>query len=251
MTFNWGHDADLITEIPVGLVVNRRRFIKMAGAGCLAVATAGSITSCAAAAFSPAVTDWLSQLALAVGAAEVEKVIENGLDRAWHAWQSGVKKSAASQPAPYIHFHSTGWIQPVPPVVMIGVSKSTQANPMTDHLLACVHDGRRAIVFKPWAWQTLSMFVNSLTNGKTGDELAQMQELCALTVVPSGVRDHAGQSPAGIVDWLTYQSRNGYVEIARSPGPNNSWNGSITVSSIPDAYGNSLTQVFALPTSVG
>jgi hypothetical protein len=245
------HGVGPILKMPADLVVNRRRFIRTAGAACLALATAGSITSCAAEAFNPAVADWLSQLALAVGAAEVEKVIEGGLDDAWHAWQDGVKQAATSQPSPYVHCCSTGWVHPVPPVVMVGLSKSTQVDPMTDHLIACVHKGRRAIVFEPWAWQTLSMFAHSLTSGKTGNDLTQAQTLCALTVVPAGVRDQSGQSPAGIVDWLTYQSRNGYVEIARSPGSGDSWNGSITVSAIPDAYGNYLTQVFSLPTSAG
>jgi hypothetical protein len=251
MTSNWRQDADQVGKMSTGLVVNRRRFIKAAGAGCLALATAGSITSCTAAAFNPAVVDWLSQLALAVGAAEVEKVIEGGLDRAWHAWQAGVKEAAASQPSPYVHCQSTGWVHPVPPVVMVGVSKSTQTDPMTDHLIACVDNGQNAIIFEPWAWQTLSMFAHSLTDGKTGDDLAQVQELCALTVIPSGVRGHTGRSTAGTVHWLTYQSRNGYVEIALAPGSENSWNGSLTASGIPDAYGSYLTRTFTLPMTAG
>jgi hypothetical protein len=251
MTTDWHQEAYPISKIPADLVVNRRRFIRMAGAAGLALAAAGSITSCEAAAFNPAAADWLSQLALAVGAAEVEKVIEGGLDDAWRAWQDGVKEAATSQPSPYIHCCSTGWVHPVPPVVMVGLSKSMQVDPTTDHLIACVHKGRSAIVFKPWAWQTLSMLAHSLTSGKTGNDLTQARALCALTVVPAGVRHQSGQSPAGIVDWLTYQSRNGYVEIARSPGPGDSWNGSITVSAISDAYGNPLTQVFSLPTSAG
>jgi hypothetical protein len=244
MVSNWRQDTRATARVPAGLVIDRRRFMKTAGAGFLALATAGSITSCAAAAFSPAVTGWLNQLALAVGAAEIEKVIEGGLARAWHAWQAGVKKSVASQPSPYIHCNPTGWVHPVPPVVLVGVSKGAQADPMTDRLIACVHDGRRAVVFEPWAWQTLFMFVHSLTDGKSGDDLAQTRELCALTVLPSGVRPHSGQSTAGTVGWLTYQSRNGYVEIARAPGSDNSWNGSITVSAMPDAYGNPTSRVF-------
>ena len=241
---------EVLPRISAGLVVNRRRFIRTVGAGCLALATAGSITSCEAA-FNPAVADWLAQIAVAVGAVEVENVIQGGLKRAWEAWRSGVDHSAKSQAPSYPYCGRVGWCHPVPPVVMVRVSKASVADPWTDRLVACVDRGAAAVVFKPWALQTLSMFVHSITDGKTGDDLAQAQALCVLTLIPSGVRPNSGQSPGGTVGWMTYGSRNGTVEISWAEGSDGSLNGIITASAIRDSQGNPITKTFPLPTRPG
>ncbi len=237
--------------------VSRRGFMRVAGAAGVAIGAAGCLSACEAAApaaeiiFNPATENWLGQLALAVGATEIENAIEDGLKAAWKAWGPGVRHAVNSQAAPYRYWYRDGWVHPVPPVVLVGVSRTRNENrrvdPMTDHMIACVNTGYSSVVFEPWAWQTLSMFVHYLTHGKSGAELTQTKELCALTLMPSGTRPKSGQSPGGSVGWLTYQSRNGHVEIAWSPGDNGSWNGIITASAIPDANGNPITKAFRLP----
>jgi hypothetical protein len=134
---------------------------------------------------------------------------------------------------------------------MVGASKTPGGDPWTDRLIACVDNGEAAVVFEPWAWQTLSMFVHHLTDGKTDDDLAQAQALCALTLIPSGVNPDSGQSPARTVGWLTYKSHNGTVEISWAEGSDDSKNGIISASAIRDAHGDPLTKSFLLPVSPG
>jgi hypothetical protein len=239
--------------------ISRRGFIRDATVAGIALGAGASLASCAAApavveaVFNPATVDWLSQLALAVGATEVEKVLEDGLKYAWEKWRPGVRKAVASQPRPDDYYYQNAWVHPIPPVVLIGMTKgrhsSAVTDPMTDHLLACVEGGRSYVEFQPWAWQTLSMLVHQLTQGKSGSNLEQTKQLCVLTLVPSGTRPSVGESPEGTVGWLTYKSRNGHVEIAWSRRSQNTWNGTITASAIPDAQGNPLSMTFPLPTN--
>jgi hypothetical protein len=252
----WRESLHTAQEIGIEPMVGRRNFLKNIGVAGIALGAGTTLVSCAAApiaaaaVFNPATEDWLAQLALAVGATEVENVIQDGLKYAWKIWRPGVRRAAKAQPRPYYYSYRSGWVHPIPPVVLVGITKTRHENltdPMTDHLLACVEGGYSYVEFQPWAWQTLSMFVHSLTRGKQGSDLAQAKELCALTLMPSGVRPDFGQSPEGSVGWLTYKSRNGHVEIAWSPRSQNTWNGTITASAIPDAQGNPTTMTFPLP----
>ena len=72
--------------------------------------------------------------------------------------------------------------------------------PHTILLVAFVNTGYQYVVLKPWAWQTLLMFVHNLTSNQSGAGLDIAKAGCALSLLPSGVRPVSGQSPEGTVD---------------------------------------------------
>lgn len=205
------------------------------------------------AAFNPATLDWLSQIGTAIGATEIENIVEGGLKAAWQKWGPGVKNTVDAQPSPYYYYWPNGWVHPRPPVALVGVTKTQDDNaavdPYTDRLLACVENGRKAVVFEAWAWQTLSSFVTSFTSGLTGDDLANAQDLCVSGVIPCATRQQTqtGQSPEGTVGWMTYNTRLGYVEISWAIQSDSTYNGTLTATGILDANGNPTVSSFPLP----
>jgi hypothetical protein len=140
-----------------------------------------------------------------------------------------------------------GWGHPVPPVVLLQLSRTPDGDPSTDLLVAFVSTGREYVVLQPWAWQTLLMFVNSLTSGQSGANLDIAKAGCALSLMPSGVKPVTGRSPEQSVEFVTYQSRNGTVEISRVQGSTSSATGVITASAIQDSDGAPLRMSFGLP----
>lgn len=221
------------------------------------------------------IPDWVQQLALGVGAAVIADIVKGGLRRAWPAWEpevddamgdileGAVLAAGAITGTSGEHLEPSsistlatrrfipggvGWGHPVPPVVMVQVSQTRAGDPTTDLLVAFVNTGYQYVVLKPWAWQTLLMFVHNLTSNQSGAGLDIAKAGCALSLLPSGVRPVSGQSPEGTVDWVTYKSRNGTVEISRVQGSNTSTTGVITASAIQDGNGQPLVMSFGLPT---
>jgi hypothetical protein len=244
-------------RLGAGRLLNRRSILKSAGLGCLMLGSAGLITSCEAAAFSPAILDWLSQLGTSIAATEIENIAEGGLKAAWQKWGPGVEAAIANQPSSYGYDYPNGWVHPKPPVALVGVSRTKSydagVDPYTDRLLACVEGGRKVVVFEAWAWQTLSSFVNSFTNGLTGDDLAHAQDLCVSGVIPCATRQktQTGESPEGTVGWMTYNTLLGYVEISWAIQSDNTYNGTLTATGILDANGNPTVKSFPLPSQDG
>jgi hypothetical protein len=140
-----------------------------------------------------------------------------------------------------------GWGHPVPPVILSQVSLTRDGDPATDHLVAFVNKGRQYVMLKPWAWQTLLLFVNSVTTGQSGANLDIAKAGCALSLLPSGVRPVSGGSPEGTVDWVTYKTKNGTVEISKVQSSNSTTTGVITASPIQDDNGQPLVMSFGLP----
>lgn len=231
--------------------VSRRKALSWGVAG-LAISTVG-LTSCSAAArsavFNPATTEWLKELASSVAATQIEKALDGGLEGIWNKWSGSTDKTVDKVTAGQQFWYSA-WAHQVPPVIMLSLSKSKQFDPMADRLVACVNSGKQAVVFDPWAWQALSMFVHDLTHEKTGSDLAMVQSLCLLTLIPSGVAPQTGGSPGGTVDWMTYQARNGAVEIAKISEPDGSMSAIITADGIPDVGNKPMRKKFTLPTEV-
>jgi hypothetical protein len=59
------------------------------------------------------------------------------------------------------------------------------------------------------------MFIDEELHGKHGDDLAEGQQLCGLTLIPSEPRLISGSSPLGTVGYVTYKTATGWVEISR------------------------------------
>lgn len=233
-------------------MLSRRRLLAVSGYSALAVAAGGLAAGCVrppAAAFNPATQNWLADLAKAIAADAVANILDGGLKRAWSAWTDGVHKSVEAQPD-YPYHDPTGWVHGLPPTALLGVTREKYGgrNPLDDRLVACVQGGRKAVVFEAWAWQALAMFVHDMTNGRQGADLAAYQTLCALCLVPSGVRPASGGSPQGSVGWLTYNAKVGEVELARFEEPDGSVTVSVKAKAIPDGSGHPTRKKFTLPT---
>ncbi len=238
--------------------------------------------------FNPAIKGWMKALALGVGAAVLDNVLKPAAageaDAEWAAWTpevdgslgelladgallaladkvagraasgragSAITLDAYTAPAATKQLYvpgNVGYGHPVPPVIMVQVSRAPQGDPSSDLLLAYVTTGKQHVVLEPWAWQTLLSFVNSLTSGQSGPNLDIASAGCALSLLPSAIRPKTGASPEGTVDWVTYDSKNGWIEIARVQSSNTSATGVLTSSSILDSStGQPLSLSFPLP----
>lgn len=235
--------------------LSRRRLLGASGTAALGLGT-GGLASCSkaakaaetAAAFNPAIREygWLDKIATDVAATAVENVITGGLKDIWHAWTGPVKKKVSEQVA-YPWLTDSAWVHTVPPVVLVGMSKSNKSDPMSDALLACVNTGKDAVLLEPWAWQAVSMFINELTTNKTGADLAGFQALCVLSLIPSAPPQQEN-NPKLRVGWMTYQTRNGTVEIDKVVEPDGSTSAIITAHGIPDADHKPSAKKYQLPT---
>lgn len=254
---------------------SRRQVLKSSAVtGALAAGLVGGLSSCTPpwdSKFSPKIPDWLQQISIAVGAGVITEILTRGLKRAWPAWEpeiggsleeilAGAAIAADSAVSGDGHLSGglistmaarrfipggIGWGHPVPPVIMVQVSQTPHGDPATDLLVTFVNTGSQRIVLKPWAWQTLLMFVHNLTDGQSGASLDIARAGCALSLLPSAVRPSSGHSPEGTVDWVTYHSRNGWVEISRQASDTST--GVITASAIQDSRGKLLSMRFSLP----
>jgi hypothetical protein len=215
----------------------------LAASVALASCGAGAVAEIA---FNPAVDEWFADLGNAVAATQLSDVIDNTLKGIWQHWNSGITNTFNNASADY-NWWKEGWVHRVPPVVMVQTSRGKTSDPMTDRLLAFVNSGTDVVAFDTWAWQALSMFVHELTVNKSGDDLAGFQALCVISLVPSATAT-AGHSPEGSVGWMTYQTHNGTVEIAKFQQGDGSTVASLTAYGIPDSAGNPLRKTFTLPT---
>jgi hypothetical protein len=234
--------------------IDRRRLMTVACASLVGAGALTSLTSCAATVFNPAVDGWLTQLGSAILADVVQDVTQGGLDAVLSAWTSNVSTTVNSTVSPdadgnaptYVFYNSEALAHAVPPTVLIQLSQSQNSyDPMTDGLLACVNGGSSSVVFDAWAWQALFMFINDLTSGKSGADLAGFQALCVLSLIPSGTQPQTGVTPDGSAGWMSYVARGGNVELVWY---DQGGTVQITADGIPDANGNTTVKSYTLPT---
>lgn len=242
---------------------SRRRFVTATSASTLAVVGSTALTSCTAAAapavedaaFNPAAYSWLKQIASTVGATVIEDALTKGLkdveDFAFSGWNTKIKNtvSNSASTAPFTYIYNDYWAHRVPPVVLVGITQKV-SDPLTDKMLACVNSGQDSVLFEAWAWQALSMLTNDLTANKTGADLTGFQALCLISLIPCGTAPKTGSSPEGLVGWMTYETRNGTVEISRHKEPDGTYRATIQADGIPDAAGNATVKDYPLPTAV-
>lgn len=227
--------------------IDRRQFLTATGAG---IAMATGVGSCAATpvvatAFNPAVQGWLGSLATMIAADVIGDIINDRIDGRWKSWTKATSQAVSEEDFEWHGTVSHG--HPVPPTILIRTSKAKKGDPMTDRLLACVDKGRASVVFEAWAWQALSMFVQQLLRGKEGADRAGFQSLAVLSLIPSGTKPSTGNSPRGSVGWMTYETRNGSVEIAKVKKSGGSHIAIITAEGIPDKNHNPTVKEFTLP----
>ena len=270
-------------EDRLGSPSGRRRFLRTCGVTALAAGATPLVSSCGIfssskpSAFDVLARDWIGELAKGIGAAVVGKIVEGGLQKAWAAWgpqveavgegiledgviatASKVQYTASARPqivtasamltSGYRYIPGgVGYAHPVPPVVLLRASRVSRGDPRTDMLIAFVDGGKKHIVFKPWAWQTLALFVNYLTTNQSTANLDIARAVCVLTLIPAGTRPQTGTIPGGLVDFYNYKSRNGSVKIALVQESNGAPTGVITATAIPGGDGLPLVKNFRLP----
>lgn len=263
------------------LVSSRREFLKVSCVSAFAIGTTTGIVSCRSASITTESApntieglfghDWLQHLASAIGATVITHILEHGLEgTAWAAWDAGVESiledvlafgllamdlgfvaggrteelrfspvSAGRQPR-FIP-GDRGWADQVPPVVMAQVSQVPYGDPRTDLLVACVDTGKTRVIFAPWAWQTLWLYVQYLRKNRTGADLDMATTLCRRRLIPSGTRPKAGE------DTLIYEALDGTVEIALISSSSSGSTVTITARPAEGISGSSLSKQFELP----
>lgn len=66
-------------------------------------------------------------------------------------------------------------------------------------------------------------------------------------LVPSGTRLRTGQSPESVVEWMTYESRGGPVELAKFEGSGSQYLATAKANGVWDANQQPLVKQYALP----
>jgi hypothetical protein len=215
--------------------------------------------------------DWLQRLAIAIAATEITHILESGLEgTAWAAWDAGVEAiledaltaallamdsgfaAGGRGEEPRFSPVSTGrrfipddhgWADQVPPVVMAQVSQVPHGDPRTDHLVACVDTGKTKVIFAPWAWQALWLYVQDLTKNQTGADLDTATTLCRRRLIPSGTVT----GPEVGEDRLIYEALDGTVEIALISRSGGGSTVTITAPPAKGITGSLLQKQFKLP----
>jgi hypothetical protein len=233
----------------------RRRQLLRAGLAMPAVAATGALlTACGAAAvpvaetvvFNPAVDGWLANLAGAVAAELVGDSLEASLKGTWKKWGPNILDFIETLPK--LWYWDGLYGHPKPPAVLLQINPTDVSDPMTDQMLACVDNGNAGVVFDAWAWQALAMLVNDRVTRAAKQDQAGVRDLCALTLIPSGTSPKRQSSPAGVVQTMAYEARNGSVEIDLLT-VNGQKNAIIRVSGMTsDSGSGALEKQFVLPT---
>lgn len=202
--------------------------------------------------FNPAFGGWLADLAKTIAADEAGHFLEGRLKGLWDSWTGGAKEASDAQAEAGYRYFEQAWAHPKPPTVFFAAHAGTSeaGDPMSDRLIACVNEAEAAIVFEAWAWQALSMFVHDLTHSKTGQDLAVYQDVCVMSLIPSGTTPTTGTSDGNVIEWMTYETRNGYVEIDRIQESNSSTSVLVTATGFPDENREPTKRKFTLPTKV-
>jgi len=241
--------------------MERRHFLHVTAGTIAALGAGAALSGCqvgagaaADVAFNPATETWLSDLAEQIGATVLADYLEDGINRAigyFRNWFDGVSNQAGS----YESFWEDCYGHEIPPVVLVQVSKYdypkiSNGNPLRDGMLACVDGGSSAVYFEPWAWQALAMYAHQMTAGLTGQNLANAQRVCVMGLVPSGTRPTTGGSPDNFVEWMTYDTRSGPVEMGKLEGTNGQYLATVRATGIWDDQQQPLVQHFTLPTTV-
>ena len=238
--------------------LDRRDLFRRGAAGAVGVA-ATSLTACAAApAVAPAIgsaagavitSSWFSDMTSSLAAGLIQLTAEKALDPVWDAWNAGFQDKWGQQT-------DQGWkwlwgnlcADGVPPSVLFCVDKNESAfDPTSGRMIALVDSGSSCVVFEPWAWKALYLFVKDLTGEKDGDTLAGYQALCRISLLPSGAVQESDPSLSGRSELLGYATRNGTVEMNRRTEADGSTVVQVVATGIPSASDTATTREFTIP----
>lgn len=151
-----------------------RRALFRAGGAAVAGLTIGAVPGCAApVAFNPATVAWFAKFATAVGASVIATRVNEAITGAWSAWSAGRDRAWAEQSEQGFTWRASDqYGDAVPPAVFTKALRTEEHDPFSDRLVVLVDTGNKSVVFEPWAWQTLWMFIDDMTAGRSGDDAA-------------------------------------------------------------------------------
>lgn len=232
--------------------LDRRDLFRLGAAGAVGLA-ATSLTACAAPAIGPAVgaaitSSWFADMTAALAAGLITLTAEKTLGPLWTAWEDGFAERRNQQ-----REEGWGWYgkeacgDAVPPSILFHVSQGELFDPTVSRMIALIDSGQNCIVFEPWAWKALYLFVKDLTGGKDGDTLAGYQALCRISLLPSGAIQGSDPSPSGRSELLGYATRNGTVEMNRRTEADGSTVVQVVATGIPSASDSATTREFTIP----
>lgn len=238
------------------MTLARRELLRLAPAVAVAGALTPAVSGCQAAAAAGLVFDsgWLSTVSASVAASAITaagskwmKAAGETFEGAWKSWTGGALEVADDQAKQgWGYFANIAYGNGIPPAVMIAASRGNGFDPKTDRLIVVVGGGAKAVVFDAWAWQGLGLFIHDMTNGRSGNDLAAYQTLCSVALLPSDVNPTDQSSPSGRSQILSYQSRNGAVELTRTTNEDGSTQVQVMSLGFPTAKGQPTTRSYKL-----
>jgi len=225
------------------------------------------VAGCGAAAAvlkNPATQTWLATLAATLGANIVTDLAKEGPDEATKAWLTGFWEL-------YAHwfpdrgdngcaYTSECYRADATPAFLLialvaaatpdaAACENAQSDPLNDPCGVVINEGKDGILLPAWAWQTLVTFANDQTGSKRDAELEQTKALLSVTLAPTSSKVQSDQSWARAVEYVSYMTHVGPVDLAKVERPDHSFTGMIKVSGFPDKVGAATVWEYALPTT--
>ncbi|WJY93392.1 hypothetical protein CFAEC_13020 [Corynebacterium faecale] len=227
--------------------INRRDLLRLASTVPLLMVGGSSISACGKAPSASIGPTWFTSFGTMVLAPLIADGASKALSSGWSAWEEGRRELISYVGENGWNFISNSTLgDQVPPALIFRACRDQMSNPATDLLVVGVNQCRESVIFEPWAWQALYLFVNDLTHDKKGDDLAGFQALCKISLLPSGVSDTTATA-TGRSTLMGYRTRNGSVEMNRRTGEEGETIVQVTATGIPTSEGLPTVRDFVLP----
>lgn len=234
--------------------------------GAFAFASAPGLTACQAAPalLNPAVSTWFATLTATVGANLVTDISKDGVEPALAEWSTGFTGFTRRW---FPSSESTcGWLSSAyrneaasPPFLLVALSaqamaggvscEDARADPLNDLCGVVINKGSDGLLIPAWAWQTLVMFASDMTVDLKNAELERIKTLLQVALAPTSSHSESNASWAGAVEYLSYTSLVGPVDLAKVEKPDHRFYGVIKASGFPDALGVATVSEYLLPTT--
>jgi hypothetical protein len=212
----------------------------------MAAAAGSALAGCASPALAIPTQGWLSSMTAALSASLIANRVDDALTGVWEDWQAGRLTACAEQAEEGYEFTSRAcYGDEIPPAIIFSTSKQATENINTDRMIVGVSGGAESVVFDPWAWQALYLFVSEYTKGKTGDDLEGFRALCRISLVPSGTIS-SSSTATGRSELLTYKTRNGEVEMNRRTLQSGATSVQVVATGIPTQQRRATVKEFTL-----
>jgi hypothetical protein len=220
--------------------------MRLAAIGSLSATVLGT-AGCVAAA--PLVTNgWLVQMTAGLAANVIATSASEVLPALWESWMTTLKSAQDAEKAKGFNTLSDTCAQDTVPALFFSSSVAA-GDPATDRLLFCLTDSDSAakVEFEPWAWQSVFLFAKKVAEGKSGDDLAMVQAMCGMSLIPSGVTS-AWATQSGKTQVLEYPTRNGFVELNKTIAQDGVAKVRVTANGMPSGNGSARSELIDLPT---